>query len=408
MEEKANIAEISIAPILIRYGVDLTGLGVPRYAPEQIDLPTLYKMYIEDSTCHAAVNFVAQIISARVGRYAHPDEEIEGFVNYCFAQMEGTLGEALEGTVTSVIWAGFSIAEIVYQVFDGGPYDGRVGFRKIKPLHPLSFWPRGIEIDEHGNVKRLVQRGASREVEIPLDKALFLRLRDLWGTGWGLSLLQTAYKPWFLKDNALQFWMRMLEDFGIPGLLAFVPGGVATCPLHGVEEPVSQIASEILQELRGRASMGVPSEWRIEQVPVDRTGAAEAFREAVQFADRQILRALLIPPLVLDEPEHGTRAMSQVHLTVFGMGIEMLCRYIRDALIEQLIRRLLDLNFEGLESYGEFVSVAAPTIEERGRWASIIRDLTDTGWLDPGRREDRAFFRELLGLPPEEEEEAGG
>ncbi len=337
-------------------------LGGGRFAPDEVGLPTYHRMWRTDPTVKAGLSLLAHTVSARIGDYANPARpDVEAFVRYALAKIEGTLPGVVRGLLTA-FWAGFSVAELVWRMVDEGAFRGKVTLRKVKALHPLSIYPDGMLTDKLGNVTFVRQRlSPDDEVTLPVGKTLRYVFHAEEDPVWGMSLLRTVYKSWFCKDAVLKFWNVYLERYSMPIIVAEVPPGTSKCPVHGVEETNTQVFDELLQTLAVRTSIAYekPAEGgppHLEFLEAKRGGAVGEYRDAVRYHDAQILLGLFQPALLMLEPEHASRAQAETQLQVFEQTATAITREVREALIDGLVRPLVDLNFRGVGEYGAFGS----------------------------------------------------
>ncbi len=103
---------------------------------------------------------------------------------------------------------GWAFHELVFKQrlgSDGDPPsrfdDGRIGLHKIalRGQETLKEWVFG----PHGEIMGMIQRSHDSfdEVFIPIEKALLCRTSDEKDNPEGISLLRTAYRPYFIKTN---------------------------------------------------------------------------------------------------------------------------------------------------------------------------------------------------------------
>jgi phage gp29-like protein len=125
-------------------------------------------------------------------------------------------------------------------------------------------------------------------------------------------------------------------------------------------------------------------------------GRGDFYESAIRYQDVLILRALLIPALIVSEAEYGTRAQATVHQEVFQKMLGGIVRELKAVLEEQLFRRLIELNFGQLDDWGEVVFDEPidpqPIIDAVFRLYSIgaMHWTTD----------DENILRQALHLPP--------
>jgi len=362
------------------------------WAPtEGVDLSWYWTMMKTDPTVKAGVDFLKLSIRSRLAGYRHPDPTIQEFVDFSLSQMEGTLHDVVDDLL-SALWAGFAVAEIVYQ-----PYDGKVIWKKVKVLNPVTIYPRGIEMDDKGNIKRIVQRVGGEEVELPLERTILWSFASDFGNPWGSSILRPAFQHFIMKQALIRLWNTHLERQATPLAVATIPQAEMPvwCPIHQREERFIEAMRHILEDLKNRTSLVVSGSAEIQFPNIQSKG--ELFEVAIQYHDAQILRALLIPSLLVSEAQHATRAQAVVHEEVFQIALDGIIAELKAVLEEQLFRRLIELNFgEGMEA-GEVVFERK--MVEVDTLANVVFRLGSMGmihWTD----DDEGVLRKLLGLGP--------
>lgn len=400
------------------------GLWPEPYDPEGITLTTYDTMRRTDETVKAGLQFLKLSCISKMGEYQHEDPKIKEFVDTAISLMRGTL-ERTMSELLSALWAGFACAELVYALVPSGPWAGKVYYDKIRVLHPLSVHPKGIEADEHGNVKAIVQFAGQGVEERRLEERKFLHWTyagggETFGTIWGTSMLRSAHRWWFAKDLGQKLWGIYLERFSIPLALGFFPPDEVLCPVHGTTEPGPTAGLHMLQAwntktemaftaLRDTAGGFVKDVPRIELLSPEKGGSGDPFDVFIRTADVRIFRALLTPSLVFQEAEFGTRAQAAVHLDAFFVILEDLQREICDLLVEQVIRPLLDLNFANLDNYGQWVPEPL-TAEDMTKLADMLFKLTQAGYFQPTDPPTQEWVRSKFApdleieeaVPPEE------
>lgn len=358
---------------------------------EQLDLSIYWAMRTTDPTVRAGIEFLRLSVLSRLVGYRNPQEpRIEEFVRQTLEGMEGKLHDVVY-ELLSALWAGFAVAEIVYR-----PQKGRMAIKKVKVLNPVSIYPSGIEIDEKGRIGRIVQKVGLEEIELPLERTILWSFGGEFQNPWGSSLLRPAYQHWLIKQALIRLWNTHLERQATPLGIVNIPQAEmpAYCPIHGKQERAMEVMRHIMEDLRNRSSLILSggAEVSFEKMPAQ----GELFESAIRYHDVQILRALLIPSLLVSEAEYGTRAQAVVHQTAFQMMIEGIIRELKAVLEEQLFRRLVELNFGEARSWGEVVFKSFADTDY-ATWADVLSKLTKAGWLSPKKEEEMNKVREIIG-----------
>ncbi len=396
------------------------------YEPDQVDLSVYDQMRRTDETVKAGLQFVKLAAVAKLGTYKHPDEKVQDFVATALRMMEGT-PERVAGDILSAIWAGFSVAELVYDRMPSGPFKGMAYYKKIRTLHPLSIWPKGLHDDGKGNIKEVVQF-EGQDTPAVLEKGKFAHFiydggGGAFGSPWGTSACRAIHRWWFAKDLVVKLWGIFMERFSIPLAVAKVPEGQIRCPIDGQEEEYSTAMMHILAAASGKTEMAFPiprnpdGSFAPDAIQIDfkspQATTSEAFLQFIQTADVAILRGLLVPSLVLAEAQFGTRAQAGIHLDAFMAMLADLQRDLADFMVEQIVRPLLALNFADLDDYGEWVSQSL-TSEDVAVLSEALFRMFQSGAMDATNKPTQDWVRSKFApelqeqVAQEETEPLGG
>lgn len=323
-----------------------------------------------------------------------PEWEPTEFLEHVFTKLDGSLDDALT-EIMSAFDYGFSIAEKVFAPIEGGEHKGKIGLKAIKAKKPHSF---DFETDEFGNLlpDGLIQMTTEGQVRLPVDKFIILPHQFEFSNWYGRSDLESAYRPWWTKDNAYKWLAMLLERFGIPPVFALYNPDSFT--------PSQQTALATALERFQAATTGlIPRNEKddLELWAPEKAGqAATVFIPSLDMMNRDIARALLMPGLLgltADEAT-GSLARSGVHFDVFLLVTERLRGQIADTVVfEQIVKQLIDLNFPVDGEYPEFKFLPL-TKEDRSALAEAWGKLVQTGAVT-NQPQDEQHTRDVLGYP---------
>ncbi len=324
------------------------------------------------------------------------DVEIAGFVKHCLEEMRGSVQDVLFKVLDAVA-KGFSISEINYVILTDGPYAGMIGLQSIKSKDPAAF---GFDTDEYLNIRALVHHGAG-ERTLPIEKFILYTYMPSYELPHGQSDLRAAYKHWWSKEIILKFWNMYLEKFGMPTAKGAFRRGM---PKEQQDELL-----RVLDKMQQETAIVVPEDVSVELMEAQRGGEA-GYRDAVEHHNRQIAKAILGQTLTSDEGSRvGSLALGKVHQDVLGFYLEKLKRDLEETVMqEQVIRRLVDLNFSGSVSpTSERCRQAAGatgyprftlgSLQERdtAQLGDLVGKLIAGQVVSP----DEQWIREYLGIP---------
>jgi phage gp29-like protein len=370
----------------------LLGAGYPYLFTEEVDLWVYWAMYRSDATVKAGVEFIRNTILSRLVGYKNETyPEVQLFVENVLEAMQGTLQDVVQDLL-SALWAGFAVAEIVYEPLKE---EGKIGLRKVKVLNPISVYPL-IKVKETGEIEKIEQQVGTEKIELPLERVILWSFQSDFGNPYGNSLLRPAYVPWMTKILLQRLWNIHLERLATPLSIASLPQAEMNvwCPIHQREERYIEAMRHILEDLYNRNSLVYSGGAEIKFQEIE--GRGDFYESAIRYQDVLILRALLIPSLLVSEAEYGTRAQATVHQEAFQKMLGGIVRELKAVLEEQLFRKLIELNFGQLDDWGEVVF--DEPIEPQPIIDAVFR-LYSVGAMH-WTTDDENILRQALHLPP--------
>ena len=291
----------------------------------------------EDDQVKAALKFKKLTVTSSGWQVEKP-EEIKGedvytnLVKECFDNMPGRFDDALQQMMTALDF-GVSYTEKIYEM------EGPIAvLRALKTRDPRPFQ---FDIDPFGNVLNIVQQGV--DSKLPLAKFIVFTYQSEFGNPYGKPDLDAAYDPYWYKLNFWQFIGCMLERYGVPPAIMLY---------NAAAFDAGQIGNikNILTNLQAPTNALIPRPTKddLELMFPEVSGqVSTAFIPALQECDRRIARALLMPGLLgmTSDAETGSLARSQTHFDVFMLVVEELRNSLQNAVQEQIVDQLCELNF---------------------------------------------------------------
>lgn len=350
----------------------------------------VYKNMIDgDPQIKAAVNFKKHALLATGWEVQPTDEsdeasQIADFVTYVLLNTEGQFEERLLSILDGLIY-GFSVHELIWHEIEQGAYAGKFGLKKISPKPPETF---DFENDRFGNIVEngLVQfRGTPHESRLPLDKFIIWTHQGGAGNHYGTSDLKPVYRYWYSKDMVDRYWNIALEKHAMP-----IPKG--QLPIGATDEE-KQVLLTILSALQNQSAVVVGNDENVEYL--DNTKSAfDAFRSKQIYNDTMIARSLLLPDLLMSEGSRiGSKALGEVHSDLFATVMKQLGKNIADTINEQLVRRLIDINYE-TDLYPTFIF--KPSSDDNTKeMAEMFIGLVNAGILNA----NESVIRQRLSIP---------
>lgn len=319
------------------------------------------------------------------------------FVRWVLEHLEGSFDEVMNAALSCLDY-GFSLSELVFEQVTSGPWAGRIGLKRIRAKKPHHF---RFRTDEFGNVTAVVHV-ALPDAPIPPQKFLHMVQGSAFANPYGVSELESAYRPWFVSDAAHKWMAMMLERYGIPPLV------VRYNPLSVTPSDRLKIRDAI-ERIQAGAAAAIPGgKDAVEVTALQMAGqVSQVFIPALEFLDRAKARSLLMPGLLGITPEQiGNSARVKAVFDVFMMTVEFERAKLRDAVIQdQLVKKLVDLNWtrEEVERSGGYPTFALDPITEEDMQPILQewRELMRVGAVKQAP-EDEPHIRSLMGFPERE------
>lgn len=322
------------------------------------------------------------------------DESVQ-FLEYCFRHLDGTLEEAILDMMTAYDY-GYAVAEQIYTQYEEGPHKGMIGLKALKTRSPHTI---SFKVDKFGNLdpNGIIQDQMGKKVELPTYKFAIMVHQKEFGNWYGRSDLESAYRAWWIKENAYRWLAMLLERFGIPPIFALYTAGKYT------PQQVDALQN-VITKLQAATAGAIPRATKEDlelwapELGGQTTGV---FIPALNLLNQDIARSLLMPNLlgVTVEQSTGSFARSQVSFDVFMLITEFNRNTIEETVMnEQIVRPICALNFEAMEDYPKFKFMPYSNdlkAEMLNTWGSLVgQSVVHT------QPADEDHIREQFQFPP--------
>jgi hypothetical protein len=366
-----------------------TGVAREDYNPELrgwFGLQTYEKMRKNDGQIRATLRLVkTPVLAARW--YVDTQDEtkrgqiISDHVHNCFFNWMSTSWPQLLTEILLMLDFGYYPFEKVYDF-----HEGKVIWRKFAPRHPTDV--SGWKFDKNGGptaMSMYMRTAPFGEVTIPMDKMAVFTFEKEGGDMTGVSVLRSAYKHWFYKENLYKIDAIQKERHGI---------GIPIIKLPANFNPNDRaLADEIGRNLRTneKAHIVLPPNWdlamlKLEGQPVD---ALTSVDHHDMMIARNILGQFINNPLGTSQEEQQT---------LFLKATRYIAEVIRDVFNKYCIPQLVIWNWGERDIYPELrVRRIGDTVD----WRTVsfaIRNFVGAGVLIPDDKLE-AWVRDEMDLP---------
>jgi len=306
------------------------------------------------------------------------DLMIAAFVRDALERIEGSFLDDLRN-IGNAMRYGYSIAELVWQPWDSARYGERIALRAIKDKSPEHFQ---FQADRYGNLLGLYQHTMSRPRRLlPLSKFVHYAFESEGENPYGQGLLSRCYwHDWFMREG-WKFWAVYLERFGSPLIRATVP--------HGTTPAQKEELESVITSIQQRTGIVIPEGFALDFVEATRTGSA-GYQEFIAEQKEAIAVVVLGQTLTTFVGAHGSQALGSVHQKTKEEIIAADAESLATVVNEQIIRRLVDANFSGVDRYPVWVWEIT-NMTELEAFARIVVQLNESGIKVPTEWVHRTF-----------------
>lgn len=293
---------------------------------------------------------------------------------------------------------GFYIFEKVWDVKTNGKYEGRIYYRKLSPRPPKTIWQWFTDEDgELLSIKQLaVKAGTYQFLDIPADKLVRFTYNQEGDNFAGISVLRSAYPHWLIKSNLYVVDAIRAVRFG---------AGIPKAKLLAGFNANKGDKENLIATLAGMSSHQFsyilePENVDISiMVPEGNKGGAEIL-PTINHHNEQITANVLARFLDMGgRSMGGSSALGASAMEFFQDAEVSLGNLIEDVIDKQLIRPLIDMNFDinELSGYPRFRFSGIKSQKLEGL-ATIISSLSKAG-MRFDDLETQNTFRQKMDLP---------
>ena len=274
------------------------------------------------------------------------------------------------------------------KVWDQGRWNNQdvLYWKKLAPRHPIDVidW----EYDKNGgpNLVNMYDNDmwSADPIQIPIDKLLVFSFDKEAGNLEGISLIRSAYKHWYYKEQLYKIDAIQKERHGIG-----VP--IIILPANFTKED-RELAQEMGRNIRTNESahLVLPPNWvfmfaKLEGQPVDALKSAE-------HHDLQIQKNIMAPFL--------DKGATDAELGPFNASCRFIAQIIADSLNKYAIPQLVGYNFSRVGIPKLRATNIGNKADERTR-SFALRNYIGAGVIEPDERLE-GFIREQMDLPPKD------
>ena len=234
---------------------------------------------------------------------------------------------------TAILY-GFSAFEVVYATDPSG----EVYVSDLIPIHPSTVYDsESWDVDERtGELRGLRQvLDDGEEVYIPREKLLLFSYGGYFNDLRGRSILTGVYDNVLHKEKTMEWLLLFLKHHENPIVL----GKTDLANLEAMQKALLELEG-------GRSKITITREDDVEVIEASKDG--RAFFDFLKWNDMVIFRRFFIGTLIMGQGDGtGSYAQSRVQSEILSTILDGLHRDVAAAALDDLLHRLLMLNFPG-------------------------------------------------------------
>lgn len=293
-----------------------------------------------------------------------------------------------------------SVFELVWENREWAPKrsNPNANRKQYTMLRKMAYRPDGtiqeIKTDDNGGPISIVQNAIgtdnkTREVTIPIEKAVVFTLNQEEDGLEGMPMLRSAYKHWFYKNKLYTIDGIQKERHGI---------GVPDIEVQPGASPEDwALAKQLGKNLRTNEYA------HIVRPPTIKVGFAELQGNLVdvmasaEHHDTMIMKNIMVQFLNMGVTEGGSRAASATAMDMFLKAMRHIANSICDAINLYVIPPLVSYNFQ-TDHFPQLKVRNIGEAKDLQMWSSAMRNLIDVGAITVDE-ETEAWVRNQLDMP---------
>lgn len=276
------------------------------------------------------------------------DKEVADFIEKCLFERQDQARDDLLRSILTMLPFWFSVFEKVFDI-----KDGKIILKKIAYRKQLTIEKRETQDGEPGVTQSLVYWKPSGEnawdhlISIPAEKLLVFTHRREGDNYEGISVLRSAYKHRYIKDNIYRFSAIRHERQGVWIPKIHLPKNATADDKVAAEKIVRSLRAT---ERTGVIVPGSKDDGREIEFMDMKSSQTTWFGDDIEHHNREIVKNILAQFLELWNTASGSRSLGESQTEYFLMSLESVWKYVCDVFNKYLIKQLVDLNFT-VENY---------------------------------------------------------
>ncbi len=262
----------------------------------------------------------------------------------------------------------------------------RVVWQKWAPRHPIDVSYEGWEYDDHGGPVGvwMTSFGGEEDVFIPISQLVVFTYDREANNMEGISILRSAYKHWYYKDNLYRIDAIQKERHGIGIPVIKLPPGFTASD--------KTLADELGRNLRTneQAHVVLPPLWDLLFAKVE--GNPTNPIESIEHHDKEISQNVFGQWI-----ETGASASKEQEIDIFMKAMRLSADIIRSVVNKHAIPQLIDYNFLN-PMYPTLRARRIGETKELRTLSFMVRNFIGAGVIRADEKLEE-WTRDELGMP---------
>jgi phage gp29-like protein len=229
--------------------------------------------------------------------------------------------------ILNAVLFGFQPLEVIWQ--SNGSYTLPSAV-KAKP-------PEWFVFDNNNNLKFRTKENYNGEL-LPPRKFLCAQYEPTYENPYGERTMSRIFWNVTMKRNGQRFWIKFIEKYGMPFLVAKHP--------RGTDKSENKNLLNMLEAMVHDAVAVIPDDSSVEIQEAAKTSSSEAYEGLIDKMNAEISKAILGQTLTTEINNKGSFAASKIHMEV-KKEITDADKRIVERTLNQLIQWIYELNFAG-------------------------------------------------------------
>lgn len=277
------------------------------------------------------------------------DIEKRDFVEYNLENIDGSFDDDLR-ELMDAHHMGVSLAEMVFndatEIGVRGRWADKILLTAIKSknLEYYNLWTDDFDNIQEWGIVNTSSLDFGRHY--PADKFIIYSFNKRYENIWGVSKIRPLYTLWYVKQMAIRAWGIYAEKFGHPFPVFSYK--------NGIDPTTKKYLDNIITQIRYETGFTIPDNVTFDFAEVSKT-AGDVHEALLRYINQQMRKTIQGQTATSGSDEKGTMGRAVAGQHILEDYIEFAGRDLAEkAINKQIIKKLIDYNYNDTEFYPEF------------------------------------------------------